>query len=232
MSGVAYCGCGHVAGEHRPGLGCQHVNAASKRFPTSAGCHCGRFKANAEMGDPGEFVVKQLNHIVAKQGIPLEPVDRDDLLQVMHVSLWRAALKYDSRSHIRFGSFAAFELYQDAIDELRSARMFGRHGQHRLPSPAPSAPDADSWHIDPIDPQDEHDRGEGRLARVVAEFTVDPPDAGSVDLRWAESQRDREAVTAVRERRLAAREGAEGGDLGAAWQRGLAALTTTTEEAA
>jgi hypothetical protein len=232
VSGVVYCDCGHTGDEHRPGLGCQHVNPESKRFPSSAGCHCGRLTPNGDIGDPDEFVAKQLNHVVAKQRLPLEPVDRVDLVQVMGVSLWRAARKYDSRSHIRFGSFAAFELYQDALDEIRSSRMFGRQGQHRLPPPLPSGTDGDEWHIDPIDPHDEQDRGENRLARIVAELTVDPPDAGTVDLRWVKSQGDCETLRAARERRYAAGEGAEGGDRVPAWHLGLAALTATIEEAA
>lgn len=233
MTGVAYCGCGHTLDDHVRGAVCRHVNRASKRFPTSAPCGCRRFHPCPGLPDSEEFLAKQLNALIAKQRLSLESVERDDLLQVMRISLWRASAKYDSRSHIRFGSYAAMEVCNDAIDEMRSARMFGRQGQHRLPPPLPSPTDADgNWDFEQPDPQDEHDRGDGRLARVVAELTIDAPDAGSVDLRWAESQRDSEAIRAVRDRRLSTRESVEDGDHGAAWQRGLAALTTTHEEAA
>jgi DNA-directed RNA polymerase specialized sigma24 family protein len=229
---IAYCGCGHALDQHIRGGVCQHVNRPSKRIPTSAPCGCRHFHPNPGITDSDEFVAKQVNHVVRKLGVPLEPVDREDLAQVMRISLWKASEKYDSRSHIQFGSFAAFELYQDAIDELRSPRMFGRHGQHRLPPALASAADDDSWIIDPVDPQDAHDHGDGRLARVVAEFTVDPPDAGSVDLRWATSDRDREALRAAGERRRRPDQSPEDGARVPAWHRGLAALTTTTEEAA
>jgi DNA-directed RNA polymerase specialized sigma24 family protein len=228
---LAFCRCGHVDTEHRAGVGCTHINDGRK-FPASAPCACRRFELDAHMLDAEEFLAKQLNHLRTKEGLSLEPVEREDLLQVMRISLWRASTKYDSRSHIRFGSFAAFEVYNDALDELRSARMFGRRGQHRLPPMASSANSDDDFSSDAADPVDSHDGGEGRLARVVAELTVDPADAGSVDLRWAAAEGDREAVRAVAERHQRTVEGAESGARAPTWHRGLAAFTHIEEVAA
>lgn len=117
------------------------MNAASKRHPVAARCHCGRFAVSPAIGDTEAFIGRSLSALVSRQGLALEPVEADELLQVMRVALWRASRKYDSRSHIRFGSFAATFLVQRAIDELRSARMFGRRGQHRLPLLPPPAID-------------------------------------------------------------------------------------------
>jgi hypothetical protein len=234
LSGLVYCACGHLADEHRPGLGCQHVNAASKRFAASARCHCGRFTPNAELGDPTDFVAKQLNHVLAKQKIPVEPVEREELLQVMHVSLWRAALKYDSRSHIRFGSFAAFELYQDAIDEMRSARMFGRDGKHRLPPQPPSDVDGDgNWNFERLDPLDELDddaAGSRRLERAVAGVSTDAEDVGSLSLGWALAARDRGSNGSVRDRDRQSDRTAEGRAGSPGWAVALAATRATQPE--
>lgn len=228
---LAFCRCGHTRDGHVPGGGCAHVNQPSKRFAAGARCHCPRFVANAELGDAEVFLAKQLNHAVRKEGLDLERVDRDDLLQVMRISLWRASTKYDSRSHIRFGSYASFEVYNDAIDELRSSRMFGRHGQHRLPTLQSDA-NGDAWDIDPVDPLDADDAGARRLERVVAEFTVDPPDAGDVALRWALAEDDREALRAAGNGSGGPDRGASARTRRAAWSDGLSALISTTEEAA
>jgi hypothetical protein len=183
------CRCGHQADEHAAGRGCNHTNAPSKRFPTGARCACARFNYDPDLADSEVFLAKQLNAAIRNQGLQLEQVDRDELTQVMRISLWRASTKYDSRSHIRFGSFASFEVYNDAIDELRSKRMFGRHGEYRL-QPLERVDDDDTaWNVDPVDPLDHHDAAQGRLDRVVAELTVDPADAGSVDLRWVHPAR-------------------------------------------
>lgn len=235
---LAFCRCGHTRDQHRPGVGCHHENQASKRFAASARCVCARFVFDPLLDDAEAFIGKQLSAIVRKEGLALEPVDRDELLQVMRISLWRASVKYDSRSHIRFGSWAAFEVYNDAIDELRSSRMFGRHGQHRLPAALPSHADGD-WNIDPVDPLDADDAWTGRLERVVAELTLDPPDVGSLDLGRALSEVDREALRAAGNGRRGTACGASARARRPAWSDGLTAhwavarrLPTTTEEAA
>lgn len=226
MTGLEFCRCGHTRDSHVPGVGCDHVNA-SRRHPEAKRCTCSRFGVDGDLADSEVFLAKQLNHVVRKEGLDLQPVERDELMQVMRISLWRASTKFDSRSHIRFGSFASFEVYQDAIDELRSRRMFGRRGEYRL-QPLPAPPDADdSWIIDQADPL-EDDLGAGRLARVVAELTIDPPDAGSVDLRWASTSRDRAALGTVRERRRSEAEAAEGGDRRPGWRLSLYRLVSAT----
>lgn len=225
---LAFCACGHTRDEHI--AGCTHINAASKRFPLAARCTCARFTLNEQMQDAEVFLAKHLHSVEHKVG-RLEQADRDDLLQVMRIALWKTSAKYDSRSHIRFGSYASFEVYNDAIDEIRSSRMFGRHGQHRL-QPLVVQGDDDSWFVDPVDPLDQRDSGAGRLERVVSEFTVDAPDAGDIALRWALAEDDRAVVGAAGERRGATTDGAANGDRDAAWASGLTALTSTEEEAA
>lgn len=228
---LVFCACGHTRDEHTA-AGCAHVNAASKRFPVAAPCACRRFTLNPLLEDAEAFIAKTLNQIIRKEGIPdVSHADREDLTQVMLLSLWKASAKYDSRSHIRFGSYASFEVYNDAIDEIRSSRMYGRHGQHRV-QPHTVRSDDDTWAIDPIDPLDEGDRGEGRLERVVAELTVDAPDAGDVALRWALAEDDRDALRTPRERRSATPGGAPRGTGSPAWASGLTALTTKEASAA
>lgn len=226
---LAFCRCGHTRDDHV--AGCTHLNT-SKRFPDSARCACKRFGYDPQLDDAEAFVGKQLNHIIRKEGISLDDADKQDLLQVMRISLWRASCKYDSRSHIRFGSYAAFEVYNDAIDELRSARMFGRHGQYRLQPQLARDTDNDSWNVDPVDPIDLADGGAGRLERVVAELTVDAPDVGDVVVGWALTDGDRASVEAVVDRRVGDVARPETGYRGPAWDRGLQALIATRGAAA
>lgn len=97
---------------------------------------------------------RSLSALVVRQGLGLEPVEAEELLATMRIALWQATVRYDSRSHIRFGSFAATFVVNRAIDELRSARMFGRRGQHRLPvlPPAVLLEDGDQVLPEPADP--------------------------------------------------------------------------------
>jgi DNA-directed RNA polymerase specialized sigma24 family protein len=225
---LAFCRCGHVRDDHV--AGCTHVNS-SRRFDADARCTCRRFTYDALLDDAEAFVAKQLHQIMRKEGVPLDDVDKQDLLQVMRISLWRASAKYDSRSHIRFGSFAAFEVYNDAIDELRSARMFGRHGQYRL-QPLLAHNDDDTWIIDATDPLDDDAAGSRRLERVIAELTVDAPDAGDIDLRWALTDGDREALGAAAVDGDGTDASATRGARDPAWDRGLSALISTRGAAA
>lgn len=226
---LAFCRCGHTRDDHV--AGCTHLNS-SKRFPTSARCACKRFTYDPQLDDAEAFVGKQLNHIIRKEGISLDDADKQDLLQVMRISLWRASCKYDSRSHIRFGSYAAFEVYNDAIDELRSARMFGRHGQYRLQPALARNDDNDSWNVDPVDPIDVADGGAGRLERVVAELTVDAPDVGDVVVGWALTDDDRRALRSAARDGDSTAESTPAGARGPAWGLGLAALISTRGAAA
>lgn len=221
---LAFCRCGHTRDDHV--AGCTHVNT-SRRFPTDQRCTCKRFTYDPLLDDAEAFLGKQYNHLRRKECLDLDDADKQDLLQVMRISLWRASCKYDSRSHIRFGSFAAFEVYNDAIDELRSARMFGRHGQYRLQPALARDIDNDSWNVDPVDPLDVADGGAGRLERVVAELTVDAPDVGDVVVGWALTDDDRRALRSAapdgdREAERVTRRARE-----PAWSGSLAALTGT-----
>lgn len=133
MSGLAYCGCGHTAEDHHGAGPCRHVNQGRK-FPAPAPCTCQRFQADPRLVSSDDFVAKVLGKVLAKEGIPIEPVEREDALQVLAIALWKTAQKYDSRSHVRFRVYAYLELYNDAIDHFRAER--GRHGQHRVYDPA------------------------------------------------------------------------------------------------
>jgi len=232
---LEFCACGHVPGDHVAGRGCQHVNKPSKRFSASARCHCSRFAVHPELADAEVFLTKQMNHVVRKQGLSLEQVERDELLQVMRISLWRASAKFDSRSHIRFGSFASYELYQDAIDEMRHSRMFGRQGQYRL-QPLVAHDEDDSWFIDLVDPLENDETPAARLRadrldRTIPELVVDPPDPGDIDARWAFTDRDREALRTVVVGGRGSREGTAHRARGTAWADGLTALISTKEAA-
>jgi DNA-directed RNA polymerase specialized sigma24 family protein len=223
------CTCGHLRDQHP--VGCIHINRRRNFILESEVCKCALYRP-AELGDTEVFLAKTLNKLAAKEGIPLEQVERDDLLQVMRIALWGAARKYDSRSHITFGSFAAFEVYNDAIDEMRSSRMFGRQGQYRVQPALAGAADDDNWNIDPADPLDDDATGSRRLDRVVAELTVDPPDVGDVVVRWALTEADRGAVrvAAVSGLRADHRAAHRAGE--PAWNAGLTALIATRGAAA
>lgn len=235
MTGMLeFCRCGHTRDEHVAGLGCNHTNAASKRFSTQAPCACARYRADARLDDSEVFLAKQLNAIIRGEGLDLARVDRDDLLQVMRISLWRASAKYDSRSHIRFGSFASFEVYNDAIDELRSKRMFGRHGEYRVESPPPTPEDQPGeWNFEKRDPLDELDddaAGSRRLERAITGISVDAEDIGSLSLGWALAADDLLGDGPIREHGKRAHPGPAGGAGGPGWVAGLAALLHHTHE--
>lgn len=166
MSGIVYCGCGHTADEHTP-AGCRHVNRPSKRFPTPAPCECTRLAPDPRLPDGDAFSAKVLQKVIAKEGIPMEPVEWDDAVQVLRIALWKTAVKYDSRSHVRFRVYAYLELYNDAIDHFRAER--GRHGQHRVHDPGPGLLVGD----EPVDT----DRLDGTASRDPA----DDPDNWATD---------------------------------------------------
>jgi DNA-directed RNA polymerase specialized sigma24 family protein len=226
---LAFCRCGHLRDEHIAGGGCIHLNRASKRYPTEAVCACTRYTVDPLLDDSEAFIAKTLNQVARKEGIPLEQVDREDLTQVMAVSLWKASAKYDSRSHIRFGSYAAFEIYNDAIDELRSARMFGRQGQYRVETPPPTHTDeTGKWDFEKRDPLDELDddaAGSRRLERAVTGISVDAEDIGSLSVKWALAAADRVGDRPVSNHDHGTDQGATGGARSPGWAAGLDALS-------
>ena len=129
----------------------------------------------------------------------LEPIDYETslafLLGEAHVQeqvFLRRAL--DKKPGIVFRPWLYQQLRSRLIDEWRSPRMFGRDGKHRVqPVPATDERD-DDWHVDQRDPLDDDVTGANRLERVIAELTVDPPDPGSVLVRWALTEGDRDVV--------------------------------------
>jgi hypothetical protein len=224
---LAFCRCGHLRDEHVAGGGCIHLNKPSKRFPNQAVCACGRYATDAMLADSEAFLAKTLAALSRKERASLDEV-RDDLMQVMRISLWKASVKYDSRSHIRFGSFAAFEVYNDAIDEIRSARMFGRQGQYRVETPPPPTDEPGKWDFearDPLDELDDDGPGSRRLERVNTGVSVDAEDIGSLALSWALAAEDRAGNRPADGFDLGSAPGSEGGASSPGWSAGLDALS-------
>lgn len=138
---LTFCGCGHTPDEHLRHGQCLHVNPTNaKKQLVEELCVCEAFAVDARLPDGEDFARRVLQKVIAKEAVPLERVDLEDVLQVMFMQLWRASAKYDSRSHIRFRVYAYYELFNDAIDEIR--RAFGRHGQHRVYDPRSGGSDA------------------------------------------------------------------------------------------
>jgi hypothetical protein len=128
---LAFCRCGHLEGEHIAGGGCIHVNPTSRKLEVGeAICGCIRYEPDDRLTDSEDFIGKVLEKVVGKEAIPLEPVEREEALQVLRIALWKTSAKYDSRSGVKFRVYAYLELYNDTIDHFRSER--GRHGQHRV----------------------------------------------------------------------------------------------------
>lgn len=169
---LAFCQCGHLRDEHVAGGGCIHLNRANvKRDVPEALCTCTRYGPDERLTDSEDFVGKVLEKVIAKEAIPLEPVEREEALQVLRIALWKTAAKYDSRSHVRFRVYAYLELYNDTIDHFRSER--GRHGQHRV---------FDARGIlDSFDDDGDGAVGADRLGGAASRDPADDPDAWSAD---------------------------------------------------
>lgn len=174
------CRCGHLADEHVPGAGCRHENQASRRHAVTARCACGRYAPDERLTDSEDFIGKLLEKVLAREGIPVEPVERAEALQVLRIQLWRTSCKYDSRSHIRFRVYAYFELYNDAIDHFRSER--GRHGQHRVFDARFELPDVDL---------DDAAAGADRLDGAASPDPADDPESWAADAGGLLAEGDR-----------------------------------------
>lgn len=138
---LAFCACGHTRDEHRAGGACTHTNHDTRNDSAKAEvrakarkldeqCACTRYAPDARLTDSEDFIGKVLRKAKNREGWEFEWVEWQEAVQVLGIQLWRTAEKYDSRSHIRFRVYAYFELFNDAIDHIRSTR--GRHGQHRV----------------------------------------------------------------------------------------------------
>lgn len=182
---LAFCRCGHLRDEHIAGGGCIHLNRANvKRAVPEALCTCLRFEPDPRLVDSEDFVGKVLEKVVAKEAIPLEPVEREEALQVLRIALWKTSAKYDSRSHVRFRVYAYLELYNDTIDHFRSER--GRHGQHRVFDARGVSDDFDV---------DDGAAGVDRLGGAASRDPADDPDAWAADAGGLLTVGDGEAAT-------------------------------------
>jgi hypothetical protein len=106
--------------------------------------------------------------------------------------------RVSAKPYLQFDLWLRSALRCDLIDFWRSPAGFGRHGQHRIAAIPDTDDHDDEWFVDQRDPLDADDAGASRLERVIAEFTVDPPDAGDVALRWVLTEGDRQAVQTLR----------------------------------
>lgn len=141
---LVICACGHTVESHLAGRDCIHLNHDTRNESAKADvrakarnvddlCTCTRFQPDPRLPDGEVFVRRVLQKVLAKEALPVEQVDIDESLAVLFRQLWRTSEKYDSRSHVRFRVYAYLELYNDAIDHVRSD--WGRHGQHRVFDP-------------------------------------------------------------------------------------------------
>lgn len=124
------------------------------------------------------------------------PADFDETLGWLLGEVIVLEARFEQRPGIIFRPWLFQRLCWAVIDHWRS--FYGRNGQHRVPPLPPIEGDDDSWDVEQRDPMDDDRSGASRLERVVAEFTVDPPDARDVALRWVLTDGDREALRTQR----------------------------------
>lgn len=194
---LAFCACGHTRDEHLAGGQCIHLNhdtrndnakpeVRAKARKVDEVCTCSQYAPDARLTDSEDFIGKVLMKAKNREGWDFEWVEWQEALQVLRIQLWRTAAKYDSRSHIRFRVYAYFELFNDAIDHIRSER--GRHGQHRVFD----GRGFDDWSGDGDGPA-----GAGRLDSVASRDPEDDPDHWATDGGGLLAEGDRPAPGGV-----------------------------------